>query len=1287
MNYLKVLLVVMVTLSVISVNGKDIGRVVPIKSTVADTVKVGQDSATKRVTADLCSETHIDYNVRDIIRLTLEPGMLGVSGDTSVSVTVRIKNGNNPDVIKTLYINTLQKATSKTYVQEALYQFSGSLDYELSIIGIEINGQSVTSLPLYVSVIGEITGDRVIAFQAASATSCSNGLINTCDAVMKDIRINWHNLTGAEEYQLEWTFVNDYKGFNNQGVMEYLSESELTYDFKNNSTRISTTNLEYQITNIYEHGYLLYRVRGVGRDFNNPDQQIFGAWSIANATATVNQIPIGYGKFFIESVHEGDKNWQYAATYAEEGKKKEVISYFDGSLRNRQSVTKTNTDNTVLVGQTIYDSQGRPAVNVLPVPVSECSGDPTLVEPIKYYNNFNRNENDEPYNYLNFEKEDQPCSSPADSMKTTSGASNYYSSSNTLKDRQQAYLPDAGGYPFTQIRYTPDNTGRVTRQSGVGPEFKMNSGREIANFYGQPEQIQLDRMFGSEAGDASHYKKNMVIDANGQASISYLNQEGKVVATSLTGAAPDGISALDGFVNPTGLGSDLFKKDDHGVSLVNKVSDDEYSIVFSKQILVAGSASEYTFNYGLNVSDYKDECMPADMCFSCVYNLQIMVTDECGAIVKDENESDAYAQDKFIGSFQTNSNGEVVLDTACTSGSEHLYTYVPAPIKVRLNRGVYTLSKVLTINKKALEYYVDEYIEYLDTTNTNCKKTLSDFQEAALADVSLSDCSVTCEECEASLGTREDWVAQNKGTAMEWDRLYEQCGAPCRQKDLCEGSYLMMLNDVSPNGQYGRHEIGSTGAVVLDLYSLMNDNNQFGSTKNWRHPKIKINDFEYDMYTDASGSPAKVELHQNESGNWLPAPRSGITLVADEEGRMFIDPQDLAEVSDFIAAWQSSWAKSLVKYHPEYCQYEQCSKNAKSFAPTYDITSDEFDQLLLNTTTFKQALHQKLIQETTGPDYHLAPFYEQSSSHAYDPYAVPNSLYTSHSSMLAGKFTNHTDGLSIEQLATYAIRYGTHYGHTPVPNDYENFGYHYDDSQDINTVCDKEWNLAKNIYLSEKRKIQEQETILACEGGLDFAWITAHGKTPRFYGQVNMPAEVSQTEESTINEIYIQTGLCPMAYNMMNFLSAMANAQTLDHDADLDLFSEFTERLYDAIPHGTDFSLVKWLVMDNSNDQLQITLRNTENNERALTITKPSGRIWSEIEGIQELRITSSNGGTYFFTAQARVYNSANTNDPYSYFPITGSTEYRYSQLYRTGCIRTERPCCRFAKFMECISR
>src|SRR5262249_15092238 len=184
--------------------------------------------------------------------------------------------------------------------------------------------------------------------------------------------------------------------------------------------------------------------------------------------------------------------------------------------------------------------QGRPVIQVLPAP--------TLNTIIKYSPGFNTGLNSAEYDKDNYDRLLDPsvyCNAGAAPMATASGASQYYSPGNPQKDSGfNRFIPDAAGYPFTEVEYTQDNTGRISRQSGVGPTHQLGSGHETKYYYGSPDQRELDALFGTEVGDRSHYFKNMLRDANGQYSVSYVDMHGRTIATALAGPPPPGMSAL-----------------------------------------------------------------------------------------------------------------------------------------------------------------------------------------------------------------------------------------------------------------------------------------------------------------------------------------------------------------------------------------------------------------------------------------------------------------------------------------------------------------------------------------------------------------------------------------------------------------------------------------------------------------------------------------------------------------------------------------------------------------------
>ena len=195
------------------------------------------------------------------------------------------------------------------------------------------------------------------------------------------VEFRWLPVLGAEEYHLEWTWVDNYKeDVTDATVIAPVALPFTDKDFSYNNSRIQTKGTSYKIPNIYNSGYVLARVRAVGRFVDNPTVTYTANWSGSNvAKSTVADWP----NTAVSSHDESRKNWQLQMSFAEEGKKKEVISYFDGTLRNRQTVTKINSTDKAVVGEVIYDYQGRPAVEVLPVPVAS--------DTLKYYDDFNVN--------------------------------------------------------------------------------------------------------------------------------------------------------------------------------------------------------------------------------------------------------------------------------------------------------------------------------------------------------------------------------------------------------------------------------------------------------------------------------------------------------------------------------------------------------------------------------------------------------------------------------------------------------------------------------------------------------------------------------------------------------------------------------------------------------------------------------------------------------------------------------------------------------------------------------
>ena len=392
-----------------------------------------------------------------------------------------------------------------------------------------------TTISVLESLVDNSGTTEIVSTPVVSGSNSTSG--------KDELQISWTLCTGQDckkpvEYEVEWTWLDNYGSGNSVIPKNQIKLTE--QDFKLNSTRIQTKDMFYRIPLIFAKGYLVYRVRPVGRFLNDVTKVYYGSWS-TGTTDTFTTVQ-NWTSITIDKAHEfnaingeSSKNWQFQTSYAEDGKKKDVISYFDGSLRNRQTVTKTNTNKQTIVGEVIYDTQGRPAIEVLPAPVQSSQ--------IKYFNDLNKEAvTGKIFNHKVFDWESttpDPLCAPISvpKMSTGNGASKYYSDNNPLDltNKFQDYVPDALGYPFSQIEYTPDNTGRIKRKGGVGQEHQIGKNHEMTYLYTTPSQLELNRLFGNNVGHAERYKKNIVIDPNRQVSVSYLDPQGRTIATALAG--------------------------------------------------------------------------------------------------------------------------------------------------------------------------------------------------------------------------------------------------------------------------------------------------------------------------------------------------------------------------------------------------------------------------------------------------------------------------------------------------------------------------------------------------------------------------------------------------------------------------------------------------------------------------------------------------------------------------------------------------------------------------------
>jgi len=766
--------------------------------------------------------------------------------------------------------------TGKPYKGIAMYKFAGAHKFKIKILNIT-SPQLSPILPIF-RLKGQIIVDRQYTFSDNSTDVTRYSIVNG-----NQLQLQWtpSNYPGAEQFDVEYTHI-DGASATAQSIRNYsvsggytVPADSLNKWFANNSTRITTTASDYLMNIPYDSGFILFRIRGVQTHY--PDGVRWeGNWNYFGTPASVNCSGTGCpsGVVFFNA-HESNLNWQYTVSFAEEGKRKEVVNYFDGSLRNRQSVTINNSDNKNIVQETIYDALGRPAVSILPAPTDDST--------LHYFRGFNQNKAGEPYSHTDLTYN---CVTSADSVTNVSGAGRYYSANNPFLNAYYyaKYIPGADGYPFSVTEYMADNTGRIKAQGGVGPAFQLNSGHETKYYYGKPLQTELDRLFGTEAGNASHYLKNMVIDPNGQISVSYVNAGGKTVATALAGAVPANLHALPSVTGASSqVTNDLMQPDD----FVRNAAD--YSVAASSTFL-APVTGTYTLNYRVDPLRMEKLYGPnkdSVICSNCYYDLLITIKDNCN------NTIDSAKRDAGF-----------VFDTACANPTGPVQGTLNVAIS---NIGEYYVTYRLVVSRDALNFYDSVHL----AKNSDIKK-LNYFLLEELRNTDFYGCYSQCETCLDALGTKDEFAQRfkvfytNDSLAFTpadslfvlnlYDSLYAHCVSIQGQcaTNVCDEKLALLKMDVMPGGQYALYD-SSNNALLERPINVLAKRNQIT------------------FFTDAYGNRDSVQLYKTNG-----------------EDSVKLDVKDLSD-SVFIAHWQDNWADSLVRLHPEYCHYLWCIANSDSY--------------------------------------------------------------------------------------------------------------------------------------------------------------------------------------------------------------------------------------------------------------------------------------------------------------------------------------------------------------------
>jgi len=1103
---------------------------------------------TARFDTDAPPFAHITYVLTVSITPRLEDGTL----DNSLTYEYDFKIENNPHI------------DAGTFQDTEAHRIEGA--YGAQVIPIAFEGANqdtntnLNSTPANVILWGSFQVERYYDIASNAPNVNAPQIINTTassgSSAPGSILFSWSPVAGAMEYELEYSWVDNYAPIdpNTGTIPDPLPANQIpfsTRDFELNNTRIQTLSTSYEFPLIYSQGYLIYRVRAVARHLSNFNQPVYTAWS---STGLEDGMISDWTQAHIAiTPHENDMNWQFQASFAEEGKKKEVVSYFDGTLRNRQTVTKINSDDNAIVGEVIYDNQGRPAIEVLPTPVAA-----TEDNEIRYYSDYNKNSLDSIYTHNDFDWSSTDstavdCETPVGLMNTSSGASAYYGNQSLEPGTFQDFVSNAEGFPFSQIEYTPDNTGRIRRKGGVGPTHQLGTNHEMKYYYAVPTQEELNRLFGYRVGNAQHYKKNMVVDPNGQVSISYIDPQGRTIATALAGDSPVQLEGLQDEDGDTGLHNNVT------VDILNKLNptatdsfednNERYStgnygvlqdgLRVARQLVVTSDGTALGFDYSASLDNSFDPEHQNEACddlYPFVFKYSCTILDDCGNAI--------------LGPFNFPAG------SASTAGNHIPVNFVPPHSETgALPAGTYTADKRLTVDEDVLNEYAQHYRNKLQDSLSVCFIDPSPYAP----DVTLALCDIVdCDDCATAVGDLDSYIENGlseffgiatttftvtisgdtinvTGLAGQLDfdgepitdeeidllvirfetehiLLIDGCLAGCDQLELvpasCEVSTIQLLQDVSPVGQYGTIEIAEGETEITDLLSVFNETNLLGENANWRNP--------IPNYIDEFGNEARIPIVEIEEGLFSPE-IIGPPMGSFEGGDLYVLPQHLAHIADFLNYWQPSWANALLPYHPESCylDYAEAICNHEATVNIYNpengsntattIHSDAYDSYISGITTYADAI--AAAEALIGSDTEIMdndPYFQNSALDNVETIAIRNLRFNIMEEALLSNYEGLTEdgsenGPSMDMLQAAYITATCNGLETCIPLSVPQIIEDLNDGTLSVTQQNALWNTYKGNYRSVKEKIKtvfqniyalEQGCYNGCIGGDDDGAIT-----------------------------------------------------------------------------------------------------------------------------------------------------------------------------------------------------
>lgn len=828
--------------------------------------------------------------------------------ESSVSLFVKYRKWNRLTTIDSVRIQlslNYNREQGKNYKVKDFYTIDSVAWAEVKIDTFRTNASWMDAseqIKLSMQILGSESRTPI------TGTAISDPFSLSVKKEFSYIKILFQEQNWASSYDLEWKFVD---GFSSE-----------TIQMDKNTTRINISKNEYRIPMISSKAKFVARVRG--RSIRPDNTTYIGTWS--NISSPLN----------IEADHifeQDSKPWQYKASYLENGIRADQVSFFDGEGKLRQTLTKSNVKGQhIIASESYYDYHGRPVIQALPTPVKPTekvnvvggttgrslprsgpriptggqidrrfipsgvdlsSGSSRTgssagslfteintyledVPPLRFIPKLNTNESGEQYSAKDFDRDIPNCSDEilAQKMSTNSGTAKYYSSNNDIADLHRDEIPEANGYPFMQVEYTPDNTGRIKRSGLAGESFQIGSGKDTKYYYAIPSQTELTRLFGSEVGDASHYTKQIVKNPDGQIYISYLNSKGQTIASALAGNKPENLEALPDQEIPMEVNYNI-SSEDHSLDYRQGTSD------AAKIIFIETEGSDLKLRYQINPTAVNLAVCAQNVCYDCPKTIVLSLKNSCGQSLMTKKIKIGPFDDRNLSSCE--SFGAISFDTTLTS----------------LAIGEYHFSKHIEIDEEAREKYISDYIQ----RDTACYNPSFVPPFPCVSPPACIPCNFEVVD----------------GLPIRLPSSHPMCSRNCPEQtyDFDMLHFAMMAGDMSPEGKYGCMDFNKTDSFDVSAFNFLPVFDGFVYRK--------VPAF---MYKDLDGNTSWVDVTDVAETSYIHS--SPPDQYKIENGRKYTIPQNIQSLQLLKNVWKDTWSELLVQYHPEFPLLQWNNKNVAS---------------------------------------------------------------------------------------------------------------------------------------------------------------------------------------------------------------------------------------------------------------------------------------------------------------------------------------------------------------------